>query len=142
MYIEMGGPRYSEPDDWLQLTVLRVLVMWAAFMHVHTVRIEEMHSSARKLLKTFAPNEQANISTLMFSICVLVRNLSQWFSACKLFFERRLARRNAADNRDGVILVNRDPDQEPNVKRTRAQSLCDTESKHFVGSETTGQLSH
>ena len=82
-----------------------------------------MHASGRKLLRTFSPSEQHNLSTMLFSMCVLLRSLSQWFKACTLFLRRRL-QGAATDNL--AHIANEDTGGEAMQRagrRVRAQSI-------------------
>ena len=61
---------------------------WVCMIHVHTIRIEEMHSAARKLLRTFSPQEKYNMNVVAFSYAVLIRAVSNWAAACRNYVLR------------------------------------------------------
>ena len=62
---------------------------FADFTHIHTVRIEELHSVARKVLRVFSPQQKNNLSFFMLTLCFLLRQAQRWWATTVKFVRRR-----------------------------------------------------
>ena len=93
-YMTLKLRRVFNSEALLQCTLfLAILDAWSKMVHVHSGRVEGLHSAMRKVLRAFTPQENTKLTILQFALTFFVRQAHLWWDTLRTFkscLDRRL----------------------------------------------------